>query len=136
MTKITIASIINAPVAKVWEYYTNPLHIIHWNNASPDWHTPQAKNDLRVGGRFVYTMAARDGSVQFDFEGVYDHITPHKLIEYSIIDGRKVMVQFALMGDNVHINIEFEAETTHTLEQQQQGWQAILDNFKLYCENN
>jgi uncharacterized protein YndB with AHSA1/START domain len=91
-TIITVENTINAPVEKVWEYWTKPEHIIKWNDASDDWHTPRAENDLRVGGSFVYRMEAKDGSFGFDFGGIYDAVTPGKYIEYTIDDGRKVKI--------------------------------------------
>jgi uncharacterized protein YndB with AHSA1/START domain len=135
-TKITIAASINAPVEKVWAKFTDPEAIMQWNNASDDWHTPNAINDLRVGGKFVYTMAARDGSFSFDFGGEYDNVIENQLIEYTIGDGRKVSVIFSGKDDETHIEEIFEAETENPVEMQQQGWQAILNNFKAYVEAN
>src|SRR5882672_1166747 len=88
---ITIEGLINAPVEKVWEFWTGPKHITQWNNASDDWHTPVAENDLRVGGKFLSRMEAKDGSFGFDFWGIYDVVKKNELIEYTIGDGRKVV---------------------------------------------
>ena len=135
-TVITVESIINAPVEKVWEYWTKPEHIIKWNSASDDWHTPTAQNDLRVGGSFSSRMEAKDGSFGFDFGGTYDVVEDHKNIEYSLGDGRKVKIKFAPEGDGTKVTESFDAEGTHSIEMQQGGWQAILDNFKKYTESN
>jgi uncharacterized protein YndB with AHSA1/START domain len=133
-TKITISASIKAPVEKVWAKFTDPEDVKQWNNASDDWHTPSAVNDLRVGGKFVYTMAARDGSFSFDFGGEYDNVIENQLIEYTIGDGRKVSVIFSGKDDETRIEEIFEAETENPVEMQQQGWQAILNNFKAYVE--
>jgi|SRR4030095_10836245 uncharacterized protein YndB with AHSA1/START domain len=133
---ITVENTINAPVEKVWEYWTKPTHITQWNHASDDWHTPSAKNDLRVGGNFVYRMEAKDGSLGFDFGGVYDAVTANKYIEYTIGDGRRVKVTFSPTGNKTKITENFEAETQNPIELQRGGWQAILDNFKKYTEVN
>jgi uncharacterized protein YndB with AHSA1/START domain len=133
-TQIKITATVNAPIEKVWEYFTEPRHIIRWNNASDDWCTLKATNDARTGGKFSSTMAAKDGSFSFDFEGVYDNVVPHQLIEYSMTDGRKVKVSFTQQGDAVNITELFEAENDNPLEMQQQGWQAILNNFKKHTE--
>lgn len=133
---ITVQQVVNAPLEKVWDYWTNAEHITQWNNASDDWYTPRAISNLSPGGRFSYRMEARDGSVGFDFEGVYDAITPHKELRYTIGDGRKVTVQFQLEGSGVKVVEQFEAENTHPVEMQQTGWQAILDNFKTYTESH
>jgi uncharacterized protein YndB with AHSA1/START domain len=130
--RITIENRIQAPVEWVWKCFTEPEHIIHWNNASDDWHTPKAMNDLKPGGRFCYTMAARDGSVQFDFEGTYSEVRQHEVIEYILDDGRKVQVRFTAENSQVHVVETFEAETMHPPEMQREGWQAILNNFKAY----
>lgn len=133
---ITVETDVKAPIDKVWDYFTNPTHIIRWNNASDDWHSPKAENDLRVGGNFNYRMEAKDGSFGFDFGGVYDAVTENKYIEYTIGDGRKVKVSFDTTGDNTHVTENFEAENTHSFEMQKGGWQNILDNFKKYTEAN
>ena len=84
----------HAPVEKVWEYWTEPDHITKWSNASDDWHTPYAENDLRVGGKFVSRMEAKDGSFGFDFGGVYDEVRANEFISYTLGDGRKVEITF------------------------------------------
>ncbi|HSQ44551.1 MAG TPA: SRPBCC family protein [Ginsengibacter sp.] len=134
-TVITVENTINAPVKKVWEYWTMPEHIIHWNNASDDWHTPYAKNDLQVGGKFTARMEAKDGSFGFDFEGKYDAITPQEYIEYTIGDGRKVKIFFTAEDSSTKVKEIFEAENQNSVEMQRAGWQSILDNFKKYVEN-
>lgn len=132
--KITIETTVNAPINKVWDYWTTPAHIMQWNNASDDWHTPSATNDLQVGGSFTYQMAAKDGSFSFDFGGIYDAVVPHEQIAYTIADGRKVKIDFIPEGDSVKVIEELEAENENPIEMQQMGWQAILDNFKNYTE--
>lgn len=133
---IKVEATVNAPIQKVWAFWTSPEHIVNWNNASEDWHTPKAENDLHVGGKFVFTMAARDGSVSFDFNGVYDEVVENQAIEYTIEDGRKVKIAFKSVGDRTEIIETFEAENQNPPELQQAGWQAILDNFKKYTEEN
>jgi len=135
-TIITVENTINAPVEKVWEFWTKPEHITKWNNASDDWHTPHAENDLRTGGSFVACMEAKDGSMGFDFGGVYDDVRPNEYIEYTIGDGRKVKVTFSGRGNTTRVVESFEAENTNPVEMQRGGWQAILDNFKKYTEAN
>jgi uncharacterized protein YndB with AHSA1/START domain len=133
---LTVENTINAPVEKVWEYWTKPEHIIRWSTPSDDWHTPRAENDLKAGGNFLSRMEAKDGSVGFDFGGVYDAVTKNEYIEYTIGDGRKVKIIFKSDGNKTKITESFEAENTHSIEMQQGGWQAILDNFKKYTEGN
>jgi len=135
-TKITIQTTVNAPVEKVWNYWNAPEHITKWCAASDDWHTPFSENDLRTGGQFKSRMEAKDGSFGFDFGGVYDNVKTNELIEYTIGDGRKVNVHFMANGDQTKIIETFEAEETNPVEMQRGGWQAILDNFKKYTEEN
>jgi uncharacterized protein YndB with AHSA1/START domain len=135
-TVITVSATINAPVAKVWEYWTSPAHIIQWNSASPDWHTPKAENDLREGGRFTSRMEARDGSMGFDFGGVYTAVETHKKITYTMDDNRKVIVQFTEDNGETVVTEDFEAESENPEEMQKAGWQSIMDNFKNYAEAN
>ncbi len=135
-TTITIENIVNAPLEKVWKFWTEPAHIIKWNNASADWHTPHAENDLRVGGKFVSRMEAKDGSFGFDFGGVYDEVIINKSIAYTLGDGRKVKIFFTSHGNETKVVETFEAENTNSVELQRSGWQAILDNFKKYTEEN
>lgn len=131
---LTIKTTVNAPIEKVWKYWTEPDHIKKWSNASEDWHTTTAKNDLRVGGIFLNRMEAKDGSFGFDFGGTYDEVELYKVIAYTLGDGRKVKINFTDKESLTEIIETFEAESTNSIEMQQSGWQSILDNFKKYAE--
>lgn len=133
---ITVQTDVNASPQVAWELYTNPKHMICWNFASPDWHCPQASNDLRPGGILCATMAARDGSVSFDFTGVYDRVNPARQLCYTISDGRKVEVRFEALTDSTRILVTFEPELEHSLEMQREGWQAILDNYARFANGH
>lgn len=133
---ITVRAEIKAPIDKVWSFFTGPEHIVRWNNASDDWHTPRAENDLRVGGRFMSRMEARDGSDGFDFSGTYTRVEPLVEIAYKLDDERLVHVSFVAEGPGTIVTTTFEAEQTNSLELQQTGWQAILNNLKKYAETN
>lgn len=133
-TAITVEVTVKAPVEKVWEYFKGPEHIMNWAHASDEWHAPAATNDLRVGGNFSTTMAAKDGSFSFDFGGVYTQVIEHKLIEYTLGDGRKVKVVFTSLGNETKVVETFDPENMNSDEMQKAGWQAILDNFKKYTE--
>ncbi len=133
-TSISVETIVNAPVEKVWEFWKDPKYITNWCNASDEWHAPFAENDLRKDGSFKTTMAAKDGSFSFDFTGVYTNVEEHKTIEYTLGDDRKVKIVFTPGGNATNIVETFEAENTHPVEVQKSGWQAILDNFKRYTE--
>lgn len=126
--KISVETLVSAPVDKVWSAYTTPEDIKQWNTASDDWHTTKSTVDLRVGGVFSSRMEAKDGSFGFDFAGTYTKIVPNKLIEYSFGD-RAGMVEFVPEAKGVTVRVTFDAETTNSEEQQRQGWQAILNNF-------
>lgn len=135
-TKITIETDVNAPLSKVWETWTKPEHIVKWNNASPDWHSPRAENDVREGGKFLIRMESKDGKEGFDFAGTYDEVATEDFISYTIGDGRKVEISFEDEGDGkTHVTETFEAESENPVEMQRAGWQAILDNFKKYAES-
>jgi uncharacterized protein YndB with AHSA1/START domain len=126
--KITVETLVNAPVAEVWRAYTTPEDIKQWNTASPDWHTTQATVDLRAGGAFTSRMEAKDGSFGFDFAGTYTRIVPNELIEYSFGD-RSGVVEFHAGANGVTVRVTFDAELENPVEQQRHGWQAILNNF-------
>lgn len=134
-TKITVQTTVNAPIEKVWSYFTEPKHIIHWNSASPDWHTPRAENDLQPGGSFTSRMEAKDGSMGFDFGGVYQEVERHSYYTYIMDDERRVKVSFNEVPDGVEVVEVFDAEMDNSAEMQKNGWQAILDNFKTYTES-
>lgn len=134
-TVITVSALIDAPLEKVWNCWNTPEHVQQWNQASPDWHCPKATNDLRVGGEFHYTMAARDGSMEFDFSGVYTEIEQYRSIAYTMADGRKVSVQFSQEGNQVKLSERFDAENENPIEMQEMGWQAILNAFKHHTES-
>jgi uncharacterized protein YndB with AHSA1/START domain len=135
---ITVQAVVNAPVEQVWKLYTEPEHVMKWNNASNDWHTPRAENDLKVGGKFLYRMEAKDGSSGFDFNGTYKQVKTNELIVYSLTDGRQVEIIFTTKDDDndarTKIDTTFDAESTFPIEMQRDGWQAILNNFKKYVE--
>ncbi|NBV41474.1 polyketide cyclase [bacterium] len=132
---ITVEATITAPIAIVWGSWTSPEHIKQWCSASDDWEVPYADNDVRPGGKFKTTMAAKDRSFQFDFEGVYSRVEPETLIEYAMPDGREVSVRFDATSDGVRVVETFDPETQNPIEMQQAGWQAILDHFKRYTES-
>jgi uncharacterized protein YndB with AHSA1/START domain len=136
VTTITVENTVNAPAEKVWKFWAAPEHITKWANASDDWHTTRAENDLREGGKFLSRMEAKDGSFGFDFWGVYDAVKENELIEYTLGDGRKVIIHFTGKGNTTKIVQTFEAEATNPIEMQKGGWQAILNNFKKYVEAN
>ena len=134
MEVITVETTVNAPVEKAWETFSKPEHITKWAFATDEWHAPRAENDLRTGGKFSTRMEAKDGSMGFDFGGVYDEVREHEHISYTMGDGRKVKVDFIPEGNNTRIVESFDAETTHSVEMQRGGWQAILDNYRNYTE--
>lgn len=129
--KIIVETIVNAPIEKVWHAYNSPEHIVNWNAASDDWHTTSSSVDLREGGNFSSRMEAKDGSFGFDFAGTYTKVVEHSLIEYAFGD-RAAQVKFSTAPEGVKVRVEFDSEETHSFEQQQQGWQAILNNFARY----
>jgi uncharacterized protein YndB with AHSA1/START domain len=131
---IEVSTTVKAPLNKVWEYWTSPQHITKWNFASDDWHCPNAENDLQIGAKFSYRMESTDGETGFNFSGKYTEISPSNSITYLIDDGRKVSITFNEEGDSTKIVEQFEAENENARDMQQQGWQAILNNFKKYAE--
>lgn len=131
---LTVTAAVNAPVAKVWQFWNEPEHIKGWAFASDDWYVPSSENDLRVDGKFTTTMAAKDGSFSFDFWGVYTDVQEHKAINYTMGDGRKTWIKFTSKGDITEIEETFEPESENSIEMQQGGWQMILNNFKKYAE--
>ena len=134
-TKITVRADIAAPINQVWTAYTSPKYIVKWNFASSDWQSPSAKNELEPGGSFSYRMEAKDGSMGFDFEGVFQKVQPNELLSYVMGDGREAVVTFGDLGNLTRVTVTFEAEQMNPEELQQQGWQAILDNFKKCVED-
>lgn len=132
--KITVETNVRAPLARVWQAYTTPEDIVRWNAASDDWHTTQSRVDLRVGGAFSSRMEAKDGSFGFDFAGTYTEVVPGKRLAYAFGD-RAATIDFTEAADGINVRVCFDAETTHSIEQQQEGWQAILANFARHVES-
>ena len=135
-TFITIETMVQAPIEKVWEYWTSPEHITKWAFASETWEAPYAENDITIGGKFKITMAAKDKSEGFDFTGVYTDVKTNKLIEYTMDDGRRAKITFEELSGGVRIIESFEPEKINSEDMQRSGWQAILDNFKKHTESN
>lgn len=133
--KITVQTTVKAEVKKVWDYYNNPNHIVHWNFADPSWHCLAAENDMRIGGTYKARMEAKDGSFGFDFESIFTEIKDYKLFTYEF-GSRTATVQFNDLGSQTEVVITFDPENENPIEMQKIGWQAILDNFKNYVESN
>jgi uncharacterized protein YndB with AHSA1/START domain len=131
--EITVETTVAAPIDEVWRAYTTPDEIEQWNAASDDWRTTASRVDLRVGGEFSSRMEAKDGSGGFDFAGTYTAIVEHERIEYSFGD-RAARVDFEETPSGVRVRVTFDSEPTHPVEQQRDGWQAILDNFRRHVE--
>ena len=132
--KITVQITVHAPVERVWTCWTTPEDIVGWNHASDDWHTTQAENNLHKGGRFKFRMEARNGSDGFDFGGTYTNVVLNKRIDYTLDDERKVTILFLSEGNKTKVVETFEAESIHSAVLQRNGWQSILNNFKIYAE--
>lgn len=130
---ITIQAIAEAPIEVVWHCWISTIHIVNWNAASDDWHTPCATSDFKIGGTFSYRMEAKDGSFGFDLNGRFNRIEDHRFIAYSLEDDRKVEIEFDAKGVQTLITQRFEAEDTNPRDLQQAGWQAILNNFVIYA---
>ena len=135
-TKVTIEALITATPNKVWDFWTNPKHIVNWNFASDDWCCPKAENDLRVGGKYVARMEAKDKSFGFDFECIYTEVVNLKSITYAMADGRTAHTTFEPSNNGTKVQTIFDAEETNPVEMQKNGWQAILNNFKKYTESH
>jgi uncharacterized protein YndB with AHSA1/START domain len=131
---ITVETTVPVSPELAWEYWTQPKHITQWNQASEDWHTPSAENDLRVGGKFSSRMESKDGKIGFDFWGIYDVVAPYSVLASTLGDERKVRVVFEAVAEGTKITETFEAEGENTIELQRQGWQAIMDSFRRYVE--
>lgn len=134
-SKITVTTLVDAEIKKVWMYYNSPNHIVNWNFADPSWHCPKAENDMQIGGIYKSRMEAKDGSFGFDFEAIYTDIKELQEFTYEF-GGRTATVQFNDLGNQTEVIVTFDAETENPIEMQRNGWQAILTNFKKYTENN
>jgi uncharacterized protein YndB with AHSA1/START domain len=135
-TKITITATINADIKKAWDYYTLPEHITKWNFADPSWQCPFASNDMRVNGKYLARMEAKDGSFGFDFEAIYEAVINGEMFTYTMPNGRQITVVFKKNDNQTEVIITFDPETENPIEMQKNGWQAILNNFKKYTETN
>lgn len=134
IVNITIETLVHAPINLVWDTWNSPNHVIHWNHASDDWHSPRAENNFVVGGKFVYRMEAKDNSFGFDFSGTYEEIIDNKRVVTRLDDNRLVITDFMIENDSVRIVETFETEDENSIELQKEGWSAILNNYKLYTE--
>lgn len=132
---ITVEVTVKRPLAEVWRRYADPADVTQWNQASPDWHCPEARTDLRGGGSFSWRMAARDGSASFDFAGSYSAVREHEFIEAVLGDGRALRLEFSALPEGTRVVESFEAEGENSRELQRQGWLAILESFKRHCES-
>jgi uncharacterized protein YndB with AHSA1/START domain len=136
MTEITVQALVECGIDRAWDAYTNPAAITQWNFAVPEWHCPRAENDLRVGGTVRSRMEARDGSMGFDFEGVYTEVVPMERLAYALGEDRTVVATFRDAGHgDTEVSVRFTPDPTNPLDMQRGGWQAILNNYKAYAES-
>jgi len=135
-TKITIQAVVAADRQKVWNCYTQPGHITKWNFATDTWHCPAASNDMRVGGKYLARMEAKDGSFAFDFEAVFNEIVAGEKFTYTMPDSREIQVSFEKTDDKTLVIVTFDPENENPVDLQRSGWQSILDNFRKYAEEN
>jgi uncharacterized protein YndB with AHSA1/START domain len=133
--KITVSTLILKDINSTWAYFTEASHIKNWYFADPSWHVREASNDVKVSGEFHIYMEAKDQSFGFDFYGIYHEIIPYSKLSSTLGDGRKLEVTFLVHGEKIEVIETFEAEEENSIELQRQGWQAILDEFKRYCES-
>jgi uncharacterized protein YndB with AHSA1/START domain len=133
---ITVETLVQAPIEKIWEYWTGPEHIKKWNNPSDQWHTPYAENDIRTGGKFLFVMGTKDGSNGFDFKGVYDEVRFHEKISYTTSDGRTATNLFTPTPAGIRITETFEPSKEDPAELQRDFVAGVLRNFKAYVEDN
>src|SRR5438046_1561380 len=131
--RITGEHMLTAPVEDARRAWTTPDDIKQCNTASEDWHTTRASVDLRAGGSFSSRMEAKDSSMGFDFAGTYTKVVANELIECSLGE-RALRVEFSAGASGVTVRETFDAESTHSVEQQREGWQAILNNFTRHVE--
>ncbi|EON74846.1 hypothetical protein ADIS_4678 [Lunatimonas lonarensis] len=134
--KITILTAVNAKIEKVWQYYNQAQHIIHWNFATDEWCCPKVETDFIEGGKYLARMEAKDGSFGFDFEAVFDEIREPEWVAYTMGDGPRAEIEFREEGEKTVVKISFDPDQSHSREMQRDGWQAILNNFKKYAETH
>jgi uncharacterized protein YndB with AHSA1/START domain len=131
---LEVRATIAAPLDQVWDKWTQAAHVVNWNFAHESWCCPKAKVDFSVGGSSSYRMEAKDGSAGFDLIATFTAIEDRKQILSVLADGRKVAVDFSVEDEQTMLVQRFEPEQENPLELQQGGWQAILNQFKSYCE--
>lgn len=132
--KITVEAVVQSDIDSVWSAWNSPDDIKQWNAASSDWHTTASRVDLREGGSFSSRMEAKDGSMGFEFSGTYTSVIPNEQIVYELEDGRVVSIEFAVEESGIRVTETFDADSEMSPEQQQRGWQNILDNFARHVE--
>lgn len=132
--KITVETEVAAPPKQVWNAWVTPDHITKWNFAIDEWCCPRAEIDLKIGGTFKYRMEAKDGSFGFDFEGVFTKVAPQQSLHFKLGDDRLVTIEFQQTANGTRVAETFESEDENSAEQQKQGWQSILNNFKKHVE--
>ena len=131
---ITVTIGIYAPIELIWKRWNDPKDIQQWNNINDNWHNPVVENDCRPGGKFLYTMGTKDGSLSFNFTGTYDEVKEHEFISYTLNSGRTASITFS--GSNpVKLTETFEPDDKPAAEEQRDFCQAILHSFKNYVES-
>ena len=101
---LSIKRTFNAPIATVWEAWTEPEHIVQWW-APKGMEVKVIHHEFRVGGNWKYTMQMPDGT-EFISEGVYTEIVMFRKIVTS--------ASFKPMTEDVILQTIFEENGAST----------------------
>ncbi len=135
--QVRIERTFDAPVEDVFDAWTSEEVMRRWFHAFPDWQTPEAESDLRVGGGFRVVMRKTDGS-DVELSGEYREIDrPHRLVMTCVFTddpaGEEQLIELTFSesdGATTVVLVNSRIPTEERRDSQQLGWNGCLDELE------
>lgn len=139
---VTMNRIFDAPIALVWEAWTNPEHIVQWWSPK-GMKTEILEHEFSVGGKWKYAMEMPDGN-QFIAEGSYLRIEKFKEISSianfkPMTEGIEIQALFEENGDKTHFTFNVVHPTEAYRIQQEKmgilnGWGSVFERLDQFLK--
>lgn len=135
---ITMERTLSAPVALVWEAWTQPDHIAKWWGPK-GMKTKIVTHEFKVGGHWKFTMDMPNGN-EFISEGTYSEIIVNEKIVTSanfrpMTEGVELHILLAADGDKTLFTFKVVHPTEEYCKQQEQmgiynGWGSVFNGLE------
>ena len=132
---VRIERTFDAPAEAVFDAWTSPEVMRRWFHVAPDWETPEAEVDLRVGGKVRIVMRGPDGR-EAGAGGEYTEIDrPRRLVmTWTFTDdpSNEQVIELSFSesgGSTTVVLINTGISTNERRDAQDWGWRGCLDEL-------